>query len=79
MEIYEAIGQEALIGILSHIFFIAITFYALQAFMLEKIFKKNKVFQIQLIYILLSITIGSAVSNFFLQISNWSGKLPYLF
>ncbi|KOS60796.1 DUF1146 domain-containing protein [Lysinibacillus agricola] len=79
MEIYGAIGQEALIGILSHIFFIAITFYALQAFMLEKIFKQNKVFQIQLIYILLSITIGSAVSNFFLQISSWSGKLPYLF
>ncbi|MGE7911070.1 DUF1146 family protein [Lysinibacillus xylanilyticus] len=79
MEIYEAIGQEALVGILSHIFFIAITFYALQAFMLEKVFKKNKVFQIQLIYILFSIAIGSAVSNFFLQISNWSGKLPYLF
>jgi uncharacterized integral membrane protein (TIGR02327 family) len=79
MEIYQAMGQEALIGILSHLFFIAITFYALQAFMLEKIFKKNKVFQIQLIYILFSIAIGSAVSNFFLQISNWSGKLPYLF
>lgn len=79
MEMYEAIGQEALIGVLSHIFFIAITFYALQAFMLEKLFKKNKVFQVQLIYILLSIAIGSAVSNFFLQISNWSGKLPYLF
>lgn len=79
MEMYEAIGQEALIGVLSHIFFIAITFYALQAFMLEKVFKKNKVFQIQLIYILLSIAIGSAVSNFFLQISSWSGKLPYLF
>ncbi|MCE4046045.1 DUF1146 family protein [Lysinibacillus fusiformis] len=79
MELYEAIGQEALLGILSHLFFIAITFYALQAFMIEKLFKKNRVFQIQLIYILLSITIGSAVSNFFLQISNWSGKLPYLF
>ncbi len=79
MELYEAIGQEALLGILSHLFFIAITFYALQAFMTEKLFKKNRVFQIQLIYILLSVTIGSAVSNFFLQISNWSGKLPYLF
>ncbi|MEQ6356130.1 DUF1146 family protein [Lysinibacillus sp. M3] len=79
MELYRAVGQEALIGILSHIFFIAITFYALQAFMLEKLFKKNKVFQVQLIYILLSVAIGSAVSNFFLQFSNWSGKLPYLF
>ncbi|MEK5230707.1 DUF1146 family protein [Lysinibacillus sp. FSL K6-0232] len=79
MELYEAIGQEALLGILSHLFFIAVTFYALQALMMEKLFKKNKVFQIQLIYILLSIAIGSVVSNFFLQISGWSGKLPYLF
>lgn len=79
MEIYEALGQEALIGILSHLFFIAITFYALQAFMVEKLFKKNKVFQIQLIYILLSIAIGTTVSNFFLQFSNWSGQLQYLF
>ena len=79
VEIYEAVGQEALIGILSHLFFIAITFYALQAFMIEKLFKKNKVFQIQLIYIVLSITIGTAVSNFFLQISGWSGQLQYLF
>jgi len=44
MELYEAIGQEALLGILSHLFFIAITFYALQAFMTEKLFKKNRVF-----------------------------------
>ncbi|MGE7092678.1 DUF1146 family protein [Lysinibacillus sp. NPDC048646] len=79
MEIYEAVGQEALMGIVSHLFFIAITFYALQAFMLDKLFKKNKVFQIQLIYILLSIAIGTAISNFFLQISSWSGQLPYLF
>ena len=79
MELYEAVGQEALMGILSHLFFIAISFYALQAFMLEKLFKKNKVFQIQLIYILLSIAIGSLVSNFFLQISGWSGQLQYLF
>jgi len=79
MELYEAIGQEALLGILSHIFFIAITFYALQAVMIDKLFKKNRVFQVQLIYILLSIAIGTGVSNFFLQISNWSGKLPYLF
>lgn len=79
VELYEAVGQEALMGILSHLFFIAISFYALQAFMLEKLFKKNKVFQIQLIYILLSIAIGSLVSNFFLQISGWSGQLQYLF
>lgn len=73
------IGQQALIGILSHIFFIAVTFYALQSLMLEKLFKKNRTFQIQLMYILLSIVIGSSVSNFFLSFSSWSRQLSYLF
>lgn len=73
------IGQQALIGLLSHIFFITITFYALQGLMLEKLFKKNHTFQIQLMYILLSITIGSIVSDFFLSISTWSKQLPFLF
>ena len=35
--------------------------------MIEKIIKKNKVFQAQLFYIFLSIVIGSTVSNFFLR------------
>ncbi len=73
------IGQNALIGIVSHIFFIGVTFYALQALMYEKIFKKNHVFQIQLLFILVSIAIGTAVSNFFLTISTWSRQLPFLF
>lgn len=77
METY--IGQQALIGILSHIFFIGVTFYALQAVMLEKLFKKNRTFQIQLMYILLSVAIGSTVSNFVIAVSNWSQQLPYLF
>lgn len=79
MEMYTYIGQQAIIGILSHLFFIAITFYALKSLMIEKLFKKNHVFQIQLLYILLSIAIGSTVSNFFLNISTWSKQLPYLF
>lgn len=73
------VGQNALISICSHIFFIAITFYALQAFRVENIFKKNHIFQIQLVFILLSIAIGATVSNFFLAIAAWSKQLPFLF
>jgi len=72
-------GQQALLGIISHIFFIGLAFFALRAIMFEKWIKKNHVFQAQLLYILLSITIGSIVSNFFLDISYWSRELPYLF
>lgn len=79
MEVYTQLGQQAIIGIASHIFFIGITFYALQTLRLDQIFKKGKIFQIQLFYILLSIAIGSSVSNFFLSFSTWSRQLPYLF
>lgn len=79
MEIYQTLGAQAILGILSHIFFIGITFYAIQAFRLEQLFKKGRTFQIQLVYILLSIAIGSSVSNFVLQFTNWSRQIPYLF
>ncbi|AYC28839.1 DUF1146 family protein [Paenisporosarcina cavernae] len=72
-------GQQAILSILSHAFFIGITFYALQAVMLDKIVKKNHVFQVQILYILLSVAIGVTVSNFFLTLSTYSRQLLYLF
>ncbi|MGM7634727.1 MULTISPECIES: DUF1146 family protein [unclassified Bacillus (in: firmicutes)] len=72
-------GQEALISILSHIVFIGLSFWALQAVRYEQIIKANHVFQARLLFILLSIAIGSAVSNFFLDYFLWSRQLPLLF
>lgn len=72
------IAFQPLLAIFSHIFFIGISFYALQAIMPEKIIRKNRVFQAQTLFILLSIAIGWSVSNFFLEISYWSGRLPML-
>ncbi|OCS83307.1 DUF1146 family protein [Caryophanon tenue] len=79
MEVYSQLGAQAVVAIMAYVFFIAVTFYALQAFRLEQIFKKGKVFQIQLVYILLSIAIGSTVADFVLQLSGYSQQLPYLF
>lgn len=70
---------QPILAIVSHIFFIGVSFYALQALMPEKIIRKNRVIQAQLLFILLSIAIGWAVSNFFLEISYWSGRIPNLF
>jgi len=72
-------GFNPLLAIVSHIFFIGIAFYALQAMMPEKFIRKNRVFQAQLLFIMLSIFIGWGVSNFFLEISYWAGRLPFLF
>jgi uncharacterized integral membrane protein (TIGR02327 family) len=72
-------SEQAIIAILANIFFIGISFYALQALMMDKIIKKNRVFQAQLFYILTSIMIGSIVANFFLNLTSWSNQLPFLF
>ncbi|MEI4768893.1 DUF1146 family protein [Psychrobacillus sp. FJAT-51614] len=79
MEMFLLDGQQAIVAILANVFFIGISFYALQAMMIEKVIKKNKVFQAQLLFILISIMIGSTVANFFLNLTNWSNQLPFLF
>lgn len=72
-------GEQAIIAILANVFFIGISFYALQAIMIEKVIKRNRVFQAQLFYILTSIVIGSTVANFFLNLTAWSNQLQFLF
>jgi uncharacterized integral membrane protein (TIGR02327 family) len=72
------IAQIAVLSILSHLTFIAIAWWALQAIRLEKLLKPNHVFQARLLYILLAIFIGSSVSNFFLDYLQWSKQLPLL-
>lgn len=71
--------HQPLLAIISHVFFIGVSFYAMRALMLDKIIKTNHVFQAQIIYIFLSIVIGTSVSNFFLELSYWSGRLPFIF
>ncbi|MGG0670998.1 DUF1146 family protein [Sporosarcina koreensis] len=75
----DVFAHNPMLAIISHIFFIGLSFYALQSIMPEKIIKKHHVFQAQLLFILLSFAIGSTVSNFFLDISYWSGRIPTMF
>ncbi|MBT2727723.1 DUF1146 domain-containing protein [Bacillus sp. ISL-75] len=71
-------GQIAVLSILSHLIFITISWWALQAIRLEKLLKPNHVFQARLLYILLAIFVGSSVSNFFLDYLQWSQQLPLI-
>ncbi|MEH7303710.1 DUF1146 family protein [Neobacillus drentensis] len=71
-------GQNAVLSILSHLVFITISWWALQAIRLDQLLKPNRVFQARLLYILLAIIIGSSVSNFFLDYLQWSQQLPLL-
>ncbi|GLB59034.1 DUF1146 family protein [Cytobacillus sp. NCCP-133] len=71
-------GQQALISIMSHLTFIALAWWALQALRLESLLRANHVFQARVLYVLLSIVIGSVVSNFFLDYLLWSQQLPLI-
>lgn len=71
-------GPYALLSIISHLIFIALAWWALQAIRLDKLLKPNHIMQARVLYILLSIVIGSAVSNFFLDYLQWSQQLPLL-
>ncbi|MBS4206787.1 DUF1146 family protein [Bacillus sp. FJAT-50079] len=75
----EELGQQALLSIISHLFFIAISFYGLQALHFDKLLRKNRVFQARLLYILLTIALGTTISNFFLDYLNWARQLTLLF
>jgi uncharacterized integral membrane protein (TIGR02327 family) len=59
--------------------FMAITWWSLQALNIEKWIKAGKVIQARALLILLTIAIGSMVSNFFLDYLLWSQALPMLF
>ncbi|QPC47700.1 DUF1146 family protein [Mangrovibacillus cuniculi] len=72
-------GSQALISMMVHLAFFAVTFWSLQALHFDKFLRGNKVVQARLLYILLTIAIGSAVSRFFLDYFLWSKQLPYLF
>ncbi len=71
-------GQQALISIMSHLVFIALAWWALQALRIDQLLRPNRVMQARVLYILLSIAIGASVSNFFLDYLLWSRQLPLI-
>lgn len=75
----QRIGIMALITIISHIFFIMISYVALQSLRTDYLFKKGHEKQIQLLYMLLSVAIGWGVSSFVLDILTYSSNLLFLF
>lgn len=74
----EAFGQQALLSILIHIVFIALSWWALQSLNFEKFLRKNRVFQARVLYVLLAIIMGSIVSNFLLDYLVCSQQLPLI-
>jgi uncharacterized integral membrane protein (TIGR02327 family) len=71
-------GSDALISIVMNLICIALSWWALQAIRLDRLLKPNHVVQARVLYIILSIALGSLVSNFFLDYLLWSRQLPLI-
>ena len=75
----QSLGYNALFGMISHVVFIIITWKVIQSIRIEQIFKKNHVMEARIFFLFVTIAIGTAVSNFFLDILEWSQDLIYFF
>lgn len=75
----ENLSQQAIISIIVHLLFFMITWWTLQGIRIDLLIKSRKTGHAKVLLILLTIAIGSSVSNFFLDYLFWSQQLKFLF
>ncbi|WP_078556106.1 DUF1146 family protein [Bacillus alkalicellulosilyticus] len=75
----ESFGQQALLHIFVHIFFLGVTWWALQAFKFDLFVKNPNGAKAKTLMILLTIAIAYLVSSFLLEYFSWSTMLRHLF
>jgi uncharacterized integral membrane protein (TIGR02327 family) len=73
----QVFGVDAILRLVSHFIFIYLSWWALQAFRIDTLFKKGNQHnnQIRFIYLFLAIAIGFTVSSFFLEFLSLSRNL----
>ena len=75
----EFIRIQSLITLISHIFFVGVSFWSLQSLRMYQFFKKYRTQEIRALYILVSIVLGYNLSSFFLEFLTYSQNLIYFF
>ncbi|MGP4072307.1 DUF1146 family protein [Piscibacillus sp. B03] len=75
---FTDLAIDSIVFMFMHIIFITLAWKVLEAVQLEQIFKKNRVIESRILFIMLSITIGATVSNFFIDFIKWSRQLQHL-
>lgn len=71
----EYIRVQSLITLFSHLFFIGLSYWAVQSVRTEHLFKKNASQQVRIFLLLLAVGIGYAVSSFFMEFMTYSQNL----
>ncbi len=73
------LGMQSLVTIVSYMFFILLSFWALKGIRIEKFIKKNNIGQARVLYLFIAITVGYTVSTFFIDLILNSQNLIFLF
>lgn len=74
-----SIGQTALFSIISHLFFIYITWRVILSINFDGVILKGHVTEAKILIVFIAIVIGTGVSRFVLDLVQWSKDLLYLF
>lgn len=76
---FDNFGQQSAVSIIVHLLFFAITWWTLMGLRIDLLIKPGKTGHAKVLMILLTIAIGSAVSNFFLNYLVWAQQLQFMF
>jgi len=74
-----SIGQYAIVGMISHMIFIYLTWKVLLGINFDPLIRKGRATEAKILLVFLTIVIGTGVSQFVLDILQWSQDLLYLF
>lgn len=73
------LGVHALISIVTYLITIGLSFQIMKSVQVEKIIRKNRTFEAQLLLIFAAIALGFLVANFFITLMDTSLQLSNFF
>ncbi|MCD8916177.1 DUF1146 family protein [Staphylococcus sp. IVB6181] len=74
----EYLGHFAIAHLIMHVLCICAAYWALNAIRLEQFFKKGYPVQVQVLMIFIAILIGTGVSNFIIDLLQFSTQIKYI-
>ncbi|MCH4392580.1 MULTISPECIES: DUF1146 family protein [Staphylococcus] len=75
----DYIGQFAIVHLILHVLCICVAYWALNSLKLDQFFKKGYATQVQVCLMFLAVLLGTAVSNFLIDLLQFSTQVKFLF
>lgn len=75
----DYIGQFAIVHLILHVLCICIAYWALNSLKLDQFFKKGYATQVQVCLMFLAVLLGTAVSNFLIDLLQFSTQVKFLY